>query len=63
MRKPAFCICKNKGTDQLGGYHTANQCMDGTIPLLSKFQAYSHFQWLYRPVCAGPGQKLPGQVF
>ena len=25
MRKPAFCICKNKGTDQLHGNHAADQ--------------------------------------
>ena len=25
MRKPAFCICKNKGTDQLHGNRAADQ--------------------------------------
>ena len=25
MIKPAFCICKNKGADQLHGNHTADQ--------------------------------------
>ena len=25
MRKPALCICENKGTDQLGGDHTDDQ--------------------------------------
>ena len=24
MRKPAFCICENKGPDQLHGYHGQN---------------------------------------
>ena len=39
MRKPAFCVCENKDTDQLGGDHEADQrlCfhyMDSAIPLL-----------------------------
>ena len=39
MRKPAFCICENKGVDQLCGYRTADQRLcfryiDSTIPLL-----------------------------
>ena len=41
VRKPAFCICKNKDADQLRDYHEADQrlCfhyMDSTIPLLPK---------------------------
>ena len=37
MRKPAFCICENKGADQLYSY----QCLcfhykDGTNPLVPK---------------------------
>ena len=41
MRKPAFCICENKGADQLCDNCQADQrlCfhyMDTTIPLLSK---------------------------
>ena len=41
MRKSAFCICKNKGTDQLHDNYAAYQrlCFRyiyGTIPLLSK---------------------------
>ena len=27
IRKPAFCICKNKGTDQLLANCTADQCL------------------------------------
>ena len=39
MRKPAFCICENKGVDQLNGNRTADQSLcfhyiDNTIPLL-----------------------------
>ena len=42
MRKPAFCICENKGADQLHGCNrAADQCLcfakiDSKIPLLSK---------------------------
>ena len=40
VRKPAFCICENKDTDQLCGNRTADQRLcfryiDSTIPLLS----------------------------
>ena len=42
MRKPAICICENKGADQLRSNCKADQhlcfCyMDSTIPLLSRF--------------------------
>ena len=41
MRKHTFCICENKGADQLGGSPAAGQClclhyMDRTAPLLPK---------------------------
>ena len=41
MRKPAFCICKNKGADQLHRSRIADECLcfcyiDGTILLLPK---------------------------
>ena len=64
MRKPAFCICENKGADQLRGNHEAEQrlcfrCTDSTIHLLPKCEISSpgHFLWLYSPVCVGPGRK------
>ena len=43
MRKPAFCICENKNTDQLPGDREADQllcfrCLDSTIPLLPKYK-------------------------
>ena len=46
MKKPAFCLCENKGADQLRGYHEADQrlCfshMDSAIPLLSKSEISS----------------------
>ena len=41
LRKPDFCLCKNKGADQLRSNCEADQrlrfrYMDSTIPLLSK---------------------------
>ena len=59
MRKPAFCICKNKDADQLRGNREADQrlCFRYTDNLNPKFQASSHLVWLYSPVCVGPGRK------
>ena len=39
QKKTDFCICKNKGADQLGGNHKADQHLcfhytDSTMPLL-----------------------------
>ena len=46
IRKPAFCICKNKDADQLCGNREADQrlCFSyiaNTIPLLSKYKISS----------------------
>ena len=46
MRKPAFCICENKDTDQLRGNREADQHLcfrytDSTIPLLPKSEISS----------------------
>ena len=70
VRKPAFCICKNKDADQLRGNRKADQRLcfryrDNTIPLVSKskFQASSHLLWLYSPVCVKLGRKPQRPVF
>ena len=70
MRKPAFCICENKGADQLRCNPEAAQRLsfrytDSTVPLFpkSEFQASSHLLWLYSPVCVEPGQKPRKLVF
>ena len=60
MRKPTFCICKNKDADQLRGCREADQGLcfryiDSTIPLLSKSEI-SRF-WPSSIVCVGPGRK------
>ena len=46
VRKPSFCICKNKDADQLRGNREADQHLcfrytDTTIPLLSKSEISS----------------------
>ena len=70
MRKSAFAYAKKKGVDQLRGngvedqplffqyeYSTFNQYNPSTSILNSKFQASIHVQWVYSPVCVGPGRK------
>ena len=63
MRKPAFCICKNKNADQLGSNREADQrlrfriCKKYILPK-SEFQVSSLFLWLYSPVCVGLGRGL-----
>ena len=63
MRKPAFCICKNKNADQLGSNREADQrlrfriCKKYILPK-SEFQVSSHFLWLYSPVCVRLGRGL-----
>ena len=71
MRKPAFCICENKGGDQL--HPAANPRLrfyfiesDSKIHLRPEsqiFQASSLVLWLDSPVCIGPGWKPQAQVF
>ena len=46
MRKPAFCICEDKGADQLCGYLTTQ------LILISAFV----FSTLDSMVCVGPGR-------
>ena len=52
MGKSTIYIAENKDADQL-----CSNFSDSTVPLLRKFQAFSHFQRLYRPACVGPGWK------
>ena len=67
MRKRAFCICKNKNADQLGGNREADQrlrfriCKKYILPK-SEFQVSSHFLWLYSSVCVGLGRGGGGGV-
>ena len=70
MRKPAFCICKNKDADQLRCNLEADQCLcfatciEKCVYFLNrKFQASSYPQRLYCPVSVGPGRKPRRPVF
>ena len=77
VRKPDFCLCENKGADQLRGNREADQRLcfrytDSIFPLLliseifflyPKFQASSLLLRLYSPVCVGPGRKSRRPVF
>ena len=71
MRKHAFCICENKGADQLRGNHAANQhlCLcykDSTCTLLPKSKISSLYLSLVvvlpNLACVGPDWKALRQV-
>ena len=70
VRKPAFCICENKDTDQLAvtaklisAFVFATRIVQYLLSLNTKFQASSHLLRLYSPVCVGPGRKPRRPVF
>ena len=70
MRKPAFCICENKDTDQLRSNCAADQRLcfrhaESTIPLLPKSEISSLWPSYVavQPVFVGPGQKPRRPVF
>ena len=70
VRKPAFCICKNKDEDQLvvtakliSAFVFAIRIVQSLYFLNPKFQASSRLVWLYSLVCVGPGQKPRKPVF
>ena len=69
MRKPAYCICENKGADQLRSNCAADQRLcfryiTSTIPRPPKYEisTSSHLLRLHSPVCVGPGRKPRRQV-
>ena len=54
MRKPVFCICENKGSDQLWGNRATDQRLqfrfiDSAIPLLPKSEISSFRGWSCEP--------------
>ena len=68
--KPTFCICENKGANQLHSNCAADQhvCFPCIIVqslycLNPNFQSSSHLLWLSIPVCVGPGRKPRRHVF
>ena len=70
MRKPAFCVCKNKDADQLrssgkliSAFVFATRLVQSFFYLNPKFKASSHLLWFFSPYCVGPGRKPRRQVF
>ena len=69
MRKPAFCMCENKDTDQLCSSCTADQCLCfryseiQSFYLNPKFRGSSLFLRLYSSVQIRPGRKSRSPVF
>ena len=70
MRKAAFRIYKNKGTDQMHGYRAADQCfcfhyIDSTIPLLPKSKISNHYpaSVAVHPGMCGTWSKTPKTGF
>ena len=70
MRKPDFCICENKDTDQLCDNRTADQRLcfhyiDSTIPLLSnsKISSRQPSCVVVQPGLCGAGRKPQRPVF
>ena len=57
MRKPDFCLCKNKDADKQCSNCTADQCLcfcysDSKIPLLLKSKISKAFSFFFRD-CTG----------
>ena len=70
MRKPAFCICETKTqisfavtAKLISAFVFATRTVQSLYFLNAKFQTSSHLQWLYSPVCVGPGRKPRGPIF
>ena len=69
IRKPDFCICKNKDADQLrtvqliSAFVFAIRKVQSLYYLNPKFQASSHLLLMYSPVSDGPGRKPRRPVF
>ena len=66
VRKPAFCICKNKdavAAKLISAFVFATRIVQSLYFLNPKFQASSHLLWLYSPLCVGHGRKPRRPVF
>ena len=62
MRKPDFCLCENKGADQLRGNREADHAFVFATWIVHNL-ASSFRLSLYRPICVGPGRKPRRPVF
>ena len=74
LGNPDFCLCKNKGADQLfsncavtaeqiSAFVFAIPIIQFLLYLYPKCQDISFLLWAFRPVCVGPGQKSQRPVF
>ena len=69
MRKPAFCICENKGADQLRvncapDQHLCFRCKVKSLFFLNpRFHVSIHLLVLHSRFVLWPGRKLRRQVF
>ena len=71
MRKPAFCKLQKQKTQissavtaqLISAFVFATQVVKSLYFLNLKFQASSHFLWLYSQVCVRPGRKPQRQIF
>ena len=70
VRKPEFCKCENKTqisfavtAKLISAFVFATRTVQFLYYLNPKFQASSHFLWLYSLVCVGPGRKPRRPVF
>ena len=70
MRKPGFCLSKNKGADQLCSNCEADHAFVLTTQIVQflykvnpEFPASSHLLCLYSSVCVRPGRKPQRPVF
>ena len=66
MRKPAFCIRENKGTDQLHSncaFVFAEWIIQSLYLLDAKFQASNHLLLLYSSLCATRAGQKPEDMF
>ena len=70
VRKPAFCICKNKDAGQLRGDREADHCLcfryiDSTIPLLPKYKISSlqPSSVVVQPGLCGTWSETPKNIF
>ena len=70
MRKPAFAYAKTKTqisfavtAKLISTFVFASRIVQSLYFLNPKFHASRHLQWLYSPVCIGPGQKPRRPVF
>ena len=70
MRKPDFCLCENKGADQLRSHCEADSAFVFATRIVQylfflnpKFQASSHLLCLFSSICVRPSRKPRRPVF